>query len=846
MCEQVSKNALHRLKQSKQGPFALFISSYKLPKMEGDDILQQVKSISPLTQRMLMISAQEPDILINAINKAEINACINTPFKEEDLLYQSRICFQQFKREVKRQRLKRITTHQNKQMFKIARRLKKKDRAYQTHIEKIKTHVLKLKSKKREVINSSKINSHISLSAILDHKNINPTPENLNTEFLTIYQMIQSLFGKVAEQNNADPVHLNLDNILSSGPTENQSQIDTEESNISKETTIDTMDTMDANPSDLPGECAEKSAEENFREDSLKKNDGEKKAPSELIDNILKFVFAQSRDIQRNSQPSDSDTCIETDENCGEVTQHPLDALFILSISNNQTKARLKRGPTFDPDCPPSLSDLLDWLSVKLISYGILEDDTIETWLKKSSVDEITIAQSEEPIFGRPGIITYLFETDFTNPGKIDEDGTIDFRDRGDIPYVHKGTLLAERTPTKQGKPGISLSGIPIPIEDVSDPVFAAGTGVTLSEDGLSIHADIDGQPHVDALGTISVSPEIVIKGDVDFKTGNIDFNGNIIVKGMVKEGFSVKGVSLTAQEIEGATIELSGDLNVSAGITDANISIHGNIHAKFINNSTIMGFGDMLISKEIIDSQILISGCCQNTTGHIISSKISAKSGIEAGSIGTPSSTPSHFKVGIDEHVETIKVKIDKALETSVNKSNLLKDDIKRLEDEDQSLYQQISEKAQIQDRAQLDMTKIKKSLPEIEKSGDMINLTQASNGIKSLIEKAKSAEDELNTIFETQDSIARRIEEIKGQLTLLEEKNKSFVSEKRALKDFSKKNSPIPFVSAGKTIAQNTVIKGPHSSIIISEDRSRCKIQELESREEGLQFFEMVFSDL
>ncbi len=77
-CEQVSKNALQLLKQSKQEPFALFISSYKLPQMEGDDILWRVKSISPLTQRMLMISAKESGIMsptitagvMKAINKA--------------------------------------------------------------------------------------------------------------------------------------------------------------------------------------------------------------------------------------------------------------------------------------------------------------------------------------------------------------------------------------------------------------------------------------------------------------------------------------------------------------------------------------------------------------------------------------------------------------------------------------------------------------------------------------------------------------------------------------------------------------------------------------------------------
>ena len=37
----------------------------------------------------------------------------------------------------------------------------------------------------------------------------------------------------------------------------------------------------------------------------------------------------------------------------------------------------------------------------------------------------------------------------------------------------------------------------------------------------------------------------------------------------MIKEGFQVKGINLTVQEIQGGNIDISGDLNVSAGITE-------------------------------------------------------------------------------------------------------------------------------------------------------------------------------------------------------------------------------------------------------------------------------------
>ncbi|MCD4721106.1 MAG: FapA family protein [Desulfobacula sp.] len=781
-CEQVSKEALNTLTQSKKTLFALFISNFKLPKMEGDDILQKVKSISPLTQRMLLIPADKPDILISAINKAEINACIISPFNDEDLIDQAKNCFKHFKHTLKRLQLKRVTVHQNKQMFKIAQSLKKKDTAYKHLIDEKKAQKLMLKSKKRSTENESDLNTNLSLSSLMEHKKIAPAPDTFKNEFIAICKTIQGLFDRVTTKHHSDPVNLNFGKIV------------TEEGQ------------------------------------DLQEN---KPAPSELLEKIIKEALTRMITTEIQS----SDKFFEADDTATDTTDDIINEYFEISISESQTKATIKKIKDPDNKLPtPGLSDLLDMLRQKQISYGILDDEAIEIWISKSFTEEIIIATGEDPVHGHDREIKFHFETDFTNPGKINEDGSIDFRERGNIPHVNKEDLLAQKIPPQESKPGITVSGIPIPVNEIIDPVFVAGSGTEMSEDELSIHAVIDGQPHLDAMGTISVNPELIIPGNVDFQTGNIDFKGNIVVKGMIKEGFTVKGINLTAQEIEGGTIDMSGDLNISAGITDSNISAHGNIYAKFINHSNIMGFGDLVISKEIIDSDIMLSGSCQNQTGHIISSQVTAKMGIEAGKIGTSSSKPVKLKVGVDEHIEILKKQIVETLEASVSKSNLLKDEIKKLENQDQELYLTISEKAHIQDRAQLEIKELKNSQAE----GDQ------TKKIKKLNEKAKIAEKELNTIFETQDKIADQIEQIKNQIAVMEGKNKNLVIEKKALKEFSKKDRPQAVVTVAKTITQDSIIRAPHSSIILKEDASRCKIQETGSDEEGIPLYEMNILDL
>ena len=795
-CEDTSSKALNTLEQSKEYLFALFISNFKLPEMEGDDILEKVKSISPVTRRMLIVPFDRTDILINAVNKAEIHACITFPFKDEDLIDQAGNCFKQFKMALKRQRLKRVTAHQNQQMLKIAQKLKKKDDAYKELIDGKKARKLILASRLEKAGNQYVPDKDVSLSEVLEKKEINTTPDAFQNEFLQTFNTLKDMFDKIALRSQSAPFSLNLKDALT----------------------------------------PEKEAAEGI----LSKDES---AFSNLMGKILKAAFLHSKDCADQQQKTHPES-----ENTGtEKVDHILDPYFEITVSDGQAKAYIQKIKEFDDNCPePKVADLLDLLRQKQISYGILNDAAIEAWISTAFAEKIIIARGEKPVYGQDGRIEYHFKTNYTNPGKINADGSIDFRERGDIPYVLKGDVLAEKTLPKEGRPGVSVTGIPIPANEAADPVFLAGPGAELSENKLSIHAAVGGQPHCDALGTLSVNPELLIPGDVDFETGNIDFKGNIIVKGIIKGGFSVKGINLTATEIEGASIELLGDLNVSLGITHATIYAHGNINAKFIDHSTVRGFQNLVIQREIFDSDILLSGNCQNPTGHIISSRISAKLGIEAGKIGTPSSTPCKLKIGVDSHIETLKKEMDETLEKSVKTSDLLKNEIKKLEDQDQVLYREISEKAHIQDRAQLEIKELKKTLPDLEKSNDIRKLQEATDEIRKLLDRAKAAEKALNAVFETQDKLSNQIERFKTEMGRAVEKNKALALKKQALEDFSKKDTPVAVLTVAKTITADTIVKGPHTSLRLNEDRSRCRIQELTVNENNINFHEMIISDL
>ena len=173
-------------------------------------------------------------------------------------------------------------------------------------------------------------------------------------------------------------------------------------------------------------------------------------------------------------------------------------------------------------------------------------------------------------------------------------------------------------------------------------------------------------------------------------------------------------------------------------------------------------------------------------------------------------------------------------------------KEKIKLIETQDQELYEQITQKAQIQEKAQNETKEILQTIPDLKKGNDVTGIQKASSQIKELSETAEIAEQELNKIFESQDQYAKQIDRQKEQINYIEERNKKYVLEKKALKEFDSKTTPLPRVLINGEIIQDTIIQGPNTSITIREDLSRSKIQEKSMLEDGQYYYEMDVSDL
>lgn len=480
----------------------------------------------------------------------------------------------------------------------------------------------------------------------------------------------------------------------------------------------------------------------------------------------------------------------------------------------------------------PTLQSVKELIAKYEITYGIMEDALLEEQLAKSGNEPvmIVVAKGLVPDPGKSASIKLYFDNNYLAPGAINEDGTIDFKDRGDVPFVNMGDLIAEKKPAIKGKPGMDVFGQTIPVEDVEDVSFKPGSDTKASEDGNQIYASADGQPFMTVHGEICVFKELHIKGDVDYSTGNISFNGNIFVRGSIKEGFTVKGGNLTAKDVQGAVLDIKGNIDISGGIIDSVITQGGNLQAMYVTGTKIDAYGDVMVKKEIIDSKVRTSGLFSGDQLHVISSFISAKKGVEVKKIGTDVSQPCTIRIGISDHTNKIIKNYKTILEETKGKLAERQENMEKMELVQQKSQEEIMDKANKQDQ----LNRQKKAInTQIGALGDDAQSQEERKKLEAAIagrdSEIKSLDKEVTELFSKQDHLTDSILSVQNQCEILVEQIENLNGQIKDVKNWEKKAASLPQVRVVKEIEARTSIFGPNSTLVLKENHRNVTIREI-----------------
>lgn len=495
---------------------------------------------------------------------------------------------------------------------------------------------------------------------------------------------------------------------------------------------------------------------------------------------------------------------------------------LVLKIQHDGLAAFLIKTPTFSS--ATTVDDLRRFLDENHIVFGIVERHQLQKFIDGSFSEGhyYPVANGMPPVQHQPAQIDYVVASDYLHAGFVSDDGSIDFKDRGRIPGVNAGDLIAEKKPGVPGKPGCNIYGETL----TPDPVMAAkikcGNGVSLSDDGLKVYATISGYPKVDIDGTIGIVQIYTINGNVDYSTGHINFDGNVIITGVIKNGFKVTAHDIDADGIEGGEVESSGDIRIRQGISKAKVIARGNVLAHYIHHSDITCMGSLDVEKEILDSTLVANGACYSSAGRVLSSTIYAKMGARLHTVGTEQTRFSTITVGISKYTEM-----------EISRLNLLIDQLQKQIDQDSMRIDSVdSEKNNITSeisRMELSRKDVEANLEEMKrknvdnKSEEVrnvieileFNVTKAGQDIKQLKIKQADLEIEKSAAEDAIDANTRTVQK--------------HIKEMLILKRIDSETDPKPCLDVLGQIMPGTRINGRTGKLVLKNLESRVRIYEV-----------------
>lgn len=348
-------------------------------------------------------------------------------------------------------------------------------------------------------------------------------------------------------------------------------------------------------------------------------------------------------------------------------------------------------------------ANLIKELVPKLRSKGILFGIKSELFQEELIGGKTYIIAEGIQVENGTDAIIKMFEIKEVKP-EIFEDDKVDYYDMTLITIVEENTWLGERIEATCGKPGKSVQGLMI------EPV--KGKTFPLLYDKKSVYELVEGNKTVlyskeyGAVyfldGKIATMNPLVISGDVGPKTGNIVFDGYIIIKGSICDGFYVEATKdieikgeLGLGNVKGV-VSTGGSIFIKGGIlSKGNTEIRAakDIYTKFADNVNIVSEENTHIGYYCFNSNIsAIEVIFDSMKGQIIGGEIKAKTKVVVPILGSELEKRTVVEVaGFDkERIKKDMEEIIARLDSSKKEYQNTKDSIAFLDRQEQpSKYQ-------------------------------------------------------------------------------------------------------------------------------------------------------------
>jgi hypothetical protein len=329
--------------------------------------------------------------------------------------------------------------------------------------------------------------------------------------------------------------------------------------------------------------------------------------------------------------------------------------LPLVSISDDGLAARLNLLPPEDGATLPDFLELTARIRESGVVYGLKNDELRRLYDEVSrnavAARNQLIAFADAATPGEDASLRMEVEVGAI-PGKLLDDGRIDFRERRIFVAVKKDQLLAVKVSATRGRGGKDVRGEEIPARD--------GVDIEVKTADLCVFHPESGEIRATEAGILSVvgasfrvSAKQDISGDVDFSTGNIRFQGNVEITGSIQPGFIVasRGDIKIGGDVQSATVKSHGNVVIAGGVVgeSSDVRAEGDIDLKFIERGKATSGGSIRIRGGAYHSDMTAEGDIQGgPDSRFVGGEIRCGGSITVGVVGSATAANTVLAAGL------------------------------------------------------------------------------------------------------------------------------------------------------------------------------------------------------
>lgn len=312
--------------------------------------------------------------------------------------------------------------------------------------------------------------------------------------------------------------------------------------------------------------------------------------------------------------------------------------------------------------------DIVESLAYRKIRYGIDQMAVFNFLQNKQYCVDYVFVRGLAPVHGRDASIEYFFNVNCNLQPKRNEDGSVNYKDLNTISHVQKGDLLARLTKEDPGTPGKNVFGEVVKPRSIKTLHLSFGKNIDINEERTEIFSQVNGHASLHD-GKVFVSDVYEVPADVDNSTGNIEYEGSVLIHGNVKTGFEVhaSGDIIVEGVVEGAVLSSDNQIIVKHGIHGmykCDLRAGTNLMAKYIESATVRA-GGYVEAEIILNSDVSVNGAvrARGRKGLINGGTVRAGDYVEADNLGSEMGTATALEVGVDPEKKARYIELSKEL---------------------------------------------------------------------------------------------------------------------------------------------------------------------------------------